>query len=53
MRQAELGELSNVSRANVNRVLGEFLKKGWISRRYQRLRVLDAPALRAFAATAA
>ncbi|MDO8975354.1 Crp/Fnr family transcriptional regulator [Reyranella sp.] len=53
MTQAELGEMSNVSRANVNRVLADFLKKGWISKRYQRLRVLDAPALRAFAATAA
>jgi CRP-like cAMP-binding protein len=53
MTQAELGEMSNVSRANVNRVLGDFLKKGWISKRYHRLRVLDAAALRAFAATAA
>lgn len=51
--QAELGEMSNVSRANVNRVLRRFLKEGWISTRYQRLRVLDAAALRAFAATAA
>jgi len=52
MTQAELGELSNVSRANVNRVLGEFLKKGWISKQHQRVRVLDVPALRSFAATA-
>jgi len=53
MTQAELGEMANVSRPHVNRVLGDFLDNGWITKRYQRLRVLDAEALRAFAATAA
>jgi CRP-like cAMP-binding protein len=53
MTQAELGEMANVSRPHVNRVLGQFLKRGWISKRYQRLRVLDVEALRTFAASGA
>jgi CRP/FNR family cyclic AMP-dependent transcriptional regulator len=51
--QAELGEMANVSRPNVNRVLGRFLDQGWISKKYQRLQVLDAPALKRFAGSAA
>jgi CRP-like cAMP-binding protein len=51
LTQAELGEMSNVSRPHVNRVLGDFLDRGWISKRYQRLRVLDVEALKAFAAS--
>jgi CRP-like cAMP-binding protein len=53
MTQAELGEMANVSRPHVNRMLGELEAKGWISKRYQRLRILDVPALRNFAASEA
>jgi CRP-like cAMP-binding protein len=53
MTQSELGEMSNVSRPHVNRVLGEFVERGWISKHYQRLRVLDVGALRDFAASEA
>jgi CRP/FNR family transcriptional regulator, cyclic AMP receptor protein len=49
--QSDIGELSNVSRPNVNRVLGDFAKKGWISNRYHRIRVLDVEALSAFASS--
>jgi CRP-like cAMP-binding protein len=51
MTQAELGEMANVSRPHVNRVLGELEERGWIAKRYQRLRVLDVSALRGFAAS--
>jgi CRP-like cAMP-binding protein len=50
MTQAELGEMANVARPNVNRVLRRFLENGWISKSYQRLRVTDPGALRSFAA---
>jgi CRP-like cAMP-binding protein len=50
MTQAELGEMANVSRPHVNRVLGELEAKGWISKRYQRLRIVDVAALRGYAA---
>jgi CRP-like cAMP-binding protein len=50
MTQAELGEMANVSRPHVNRVLGELAAKGLIRRNYQRLRVSDAQGLRALAA---
>jgi CRP-like cAMP-binding protein len=53
MTQAELGEMANVSRPHVNRMLGELEEKGWISKRYQRLRILDVAALRNFAASEA
>jgi CRP-like cAMP-binding protein len=51
MTQAELGEMANVSRPHVNRVLGELEAKGWVTRHYQRLRIVDVEALRAFAAS--
>ena len=47
--QANFGELAHVSRPHVNRVPGDFMKMGWISKRYQRLRVLDVEVLRTFA----
>jgi CRP-like cAMP-binding protein len=50
MTQTDLGEMSNVSRPRVNRVLRDFVKNGWISQKYQRIRVLDAMALREFSA---
>lgn len=52
MTQAELGEMANVSRPHVNRVLGEFAARGWIRRHYQRLRITDVGALQRFAASA-
>jgi CRP-like cAMP-binding protein len=51
MIQADLGEMANVSRPHVNRVLGAFEEKGWIAKRYQRLRILDVEGLRSFAAS--
>jgi len=51
MTQAELGEMANVSRQHLNQVLSELRKKGWIAMRYQRLRIIDAIALRRFAAS--
>jgi CRP/FNR family cyclic AMP-dependent transcriptional regulator len=49
MTQTELGEMANLSRPHVNQVLGEFERRGWITKHYQRLRVVDAEALRRFA----
>jgi CRP-like cAMP-binding protein len=49
--QSELGEMANVSRSNVNRVLGDVAKQGWISKHYNRLRVLDPTGLQSFAAS--
>jgi CRP/FNR family transcriptional regulator, cyclic AMP receptor protein len=49
--QTDLGEMANVSRSNVNRVLGDFARQGWITKHYQRLRVRDVAALQAFAAS--
>lgn len=53
MTQSEIGEMANVSRPHVNRMLGELEERGWIAKRYQRLRVLDVSALRNFAASEA
>ncbi len=49
--QTELGEMANVSRALVNRVLGDFARAGWITKHYNRLRVDDLASLQAFAAS--
>ena len=49
--QTDLGEMANVSRSMVNRVLGQFARAGWISKRYNRLRVHDLAGLQAFAAS--
>jgi CRP-like cAMP-binding protein len=51
MTQAELGEMANLSRPHVNQVLGELERRGWITKHYQRLRILDVAALRGFAAS--
>lgn len=37
--QSELGEMANVSRSHVNRVLGEFVREGWVTVRYNRIRI--------------
>jgi CRP/FNR family transcriptional regulator, cyclic AMP receptor protein len=51
MTQAELGEMANLSRPHVNQVLGDLERKGWITKHYQRLRIVDVDALRGFAAS--
>jgi CRP-like cAMP-binding protein len=51
MTQAELGEMANVSRPHVNQALGELERNGWITKNYQRLRIVDVEALRSFAAS--
>ena len=49
LNQSELGEMANVSRHHVNRLLGQFAAKGWIAKSYGRLRLLDVQALSDFA----
>lgn len=49
LSQADLGEMANASRAHVNRVLGQFTRRGWIAKSYNHLRLLDVPALSDFA----
>lgn len=49
--QTDLGEMANVSRSNVNRVLGQFAEAGWITKHYNRLRIHDKAGLQAFAAS--
>ncbi len=51
LTQTEIGELANVSRPHVNRILAGFVSKSWITKRYHHLRVLDVAALRGHAAT--
>jgi hypothetical protein len=45
----QLGEMANLSRHHVGRKLAFFETAGWISCGYNRLRLLDAHALAAFA----
>lgn len=47
--QSEIGEMANVSRHHVNRTLTRFRGQGWVDGRYNRVRVLDIPALEAMA----
>ncbi|MDW4497422.1 Crp/Fnr family transcriptional regulator [Sulfitobacter sp. D35] len=49
LSQTELGQLSNVSRKLVNRCLGDFERKAWLQRGYNRIEVNDAPALARYA----
>lgn len=49
LTQSELGEMANVSRHHVNRLLGQFADRGWIAKSYNRLRLLDVQALSDFA----
>jgi CRP-like cAMP-binding protein len=49
LTQAELGEMANISRHQVNRTLGMMRRAGWIDSRYHRIRLLDVAALKAFA----
>lgn len=49
LTQQDLGEMANASRHHVNRVLGELEARGWIAKSYNHVRLLDVPALAAFA----
>jgi CRP-like cAMP-binding protein len=49
LSQADLGEMANASRHHVNRVLGDFERRGWVVRGYNHLRLLDVGALSDFA----
>jgi CRP-like cAMP-binding protein len=51
LTQAQLGEMANISRHHVNRILGTMRRAGWIDARYSRIRLLDVAALKAFAST--
>ena len=49
LTQSELGEMANVSRHHINRILCQFADRGWLAKRYNRLRLTDAEALSGFA----
>lgn len=49
LNQSELGEMANVSRHHVNRLLSQFTQRGWITKSYGRLRLLNVAALSDFA----
>jgi CRP-like cAMP-binding protein len=49
LTQSELGEMANISRHHVNRILRMMRRAGWIAARYNRIRLLDVAALKAFA----
>jgi CRP-like cAMP-binding protein len=49
LTQAELGEMANISRHHVNRILATMRRAGWIDARYNRIRLLDVAALKTFA----
>jgi len=49
LTQADLGEMANISRHHVNRILAMMRRAGWIDVRYNRIRLLDVAALKAFA----
>ena len=51
LTQAQLGEMANISRHHVNRILAMMRRAGWIDVRYNRIRLLDVAALKAFAWT--
>jgi CRP-like cAMP-binding protein len=51
LTQAQLGEMANLSRHHANRILAMMRRAGWIDVRYNRIRLLDVPALKAFAWT--
>ena len=49
LTQTQLAQMANCSRHMVNRTLSRLEQSGWIAVRYNRVRVLDAKALTAFA----
>lgn len=48
--QSELGEMANVSRSHVNRALREFTRQGWITVRYNRIRIEELASLQGYLA---
>ena len=50
LTQADLAEMSNVSRDVMNRTLAQFKSRGWIATHYNRIAILDVAALSNFAA---
>jgi CRP-like cAMP-binding protein len=49
LTQAKLAEMANVDRQIVNRVLRTLQAKGWLQVSYGRIKIVNAPALEAFA----
>ena len=49
LTQSEVGEMANVSRHHVNRLLGRFAALGWIEKSYNRVKLLNIQALYNFA----
>lgn len=49
LTQSDISELANASRIYVSRVLGKFVKAGWIETSYGHIRLVDIEALAAFA----
>jgi CRP-like cAMP-binding protein len=49
LSQGQLGEMANLSRHQVNRVLGRFQRSGWIACSYGRVALLNVAALKQFA----
>jgi CRP/FNR family cyclic AMP-dependent transcriptional regulator len=49
LTQAKLGEMANLDRQIVNRILRQMEAKGWVQVSYGRIRIVDPTALEAFA----
>jgi CRP-like cAMP-binding protein len=49
LSQSLIAEMTNISRNRVNTVLRQLRQAGWIHGRYNRVRILDADGLAAFA----
>jgi CRP/FNR family transcriptional regulator, cyclic AMP receptor protein len=49
LTQSELGEMANISRHQVNRILSDMQKSGWVRLGYNRIALIDVPALAGFA----
>lgn len=49
LNQSEIAEIATCSRHNVNRVIGDFRKNGWVGAGHKPLVILDPEAIRAFA----
>ena len=49
LNQVLIGELANASRVHANRVLGQLVQMGFITKRYNYLKVIDSEGLSRFA----
>lgn len=47
--QSDLAEMASASRPYVNKVLGDFVERGWIWKRHHRIRILQPEQLRSLA----